>query len=71
MIKLCTQIVGRLKIINFPFGTNGKLIVLGVPILKHITVYKFVLLPSPLMTRYKLMRIHCRLTGKRNGETGF
>ena len=25
--------------INFPFGTNGKLIILGVPILKHITVY--------------------------------
>ena len=25
--------------INFPFGTNGKLIILGVPILKHITVH--------------------------------
>ena len=25
--------------INFPFGTNGKLIIEGVPILKHITVY--------------------------------
>ena len=25
--------------INFPFGTNGKSIILGVPILKHITVY--------------------------------
>ena len=25
--------------INFPFGTNGKLIILGVPILRHITVY--------------------------------
>ena len=24
--------------INFPFGTNGKLIIVGVPILKHITV---------------------------------
>ena len=24
--------------INFPFLTNGKLIILGVPILKHITV---------------------------------
>ena len=24
--------------INFRFGTNGKLIILGVPILKHITV---------------------------------
>ena len=28
-----------LKMINFPFGTNGKLIILGVPILKHITVF--------------------------------
>ena len=24
--------------INFPFGTNGKLFILGVPILKHMTV---------------------------------
>ena len=24
--------------INFPFGTNGKAIIVGVPILKHITV---------------------------------
>ena len=24
--------------INFPFGTNGKLMVLGVPILKHFRV---------------------------------
>ena len=23
---------------KFPFGTNGKFIILGVPILKHITV---------------------------------
>ena len=23
---------------NFPFGTNGKFIILGVPILKHIRV---------------------------------
>ena len=27
-----------LKIMNFPFGTNGKFIILGVPILKHIRV---------------------------------
>ena len=27
--------------INFPFGTNGKFIFLGVPILKHITVTEF------------------------------
>ena len=26
------------KIINFPFGTNGKLNVLGVPIFKHVRV---------------------------------
>ena len=25
--------------INFPFGTNGKLIILEVPIFKHITVH--------------------------------
>ena len=31
---------GTPKIINFPFGTNGKLIFVGVPILKHIMVYK-------------------------------
>ena len=31
---------GTPKIINFPFGTNGKLMVLGVPIHKqHITVH--------------------------------
>ena len=27
---------GTLKIINFPYGTNGKLIILGVSILTHI-----------------------------------
>ena len=27
-----------LKTVNFPFGTNGKLMVLGVPILKHFRV---------------------------------
>ena len=27
--------LGLLKIINFPFGTNGKLMVLGAPIFKH------------------------------------
>ena len=25
--------------INFPFRTNGNLLFIGVPILKHITVY--------------------------------
>ena len=28
--------IGTPKHINFPFGTNGKLMVLGVPILKHL-----------------------------------
>ena len=31
---------GTPKRINFPFGRNGKLIILGVPILKNIMVYK-------------------------------
>ena len=26
--------------INFPFGANGKLIILGVQILKHVTVLR-------------------------------
>ena len=34
---MCSNI-GTPKIINFPFGTNGKLMVLGVPILKHFRV---------------------------------
>ena len=29
---------GTPKIINFPFVPNGKFIILGAPILKHITV---------------------------------
>ena len=28
--------IGTPKIINFPFGTNGKLMVLGVPVFKHL-----------------------------------
>ena len=31
--------IGTPKILNFPFVTNGKFIILGVPILKHFTVY--------------------------------
>ena len=30
--------IGTPENINFPFGTNGKLMVLGVPILKHFMV---------------------------------
>ena len=33
--------IGTPKIINFPFGTNGKLIILGVPKFRHITIFKF------------------------------
>ena len=29
---------GASKTIDFPFGTNGKLMILGVPILKHFRV---------------------------------
>ena len=32
---MLTEILGHLKTINFPFGTNGKLMVLDVPVLKH------------------------------------
>ena len=32
--------LGTPKIINFPFGTNGKLMVSGVPIFKHFRVGK-------------------------------
>ena len=37
------------KIINFPFGTNGKLLVLGVPKFKHIRVL--------LQTLHSLIRL--------------
>ena len=35
----CAQILRHLKIIYFPFGTNGKLTILGVSILKHIAAF--------------------------------
>ena len=31
---------------HFPFGTNGKVAVLGVPILKHFRVNKFLAHPN-------------------------
>ena len=37
---MCSNI-GTPKIINFPFETNGKLMVLGVPIFKHFWVFVF------------------------------
>ena len=30
--------IGAPKIINFPFGTNGKLFIFGFPKFRHITV---------------------------------
>ena len=35
------QNFGTPKIINFPFLTNGKLIILGAPVLKHIVVFSY------------------------------
>ena len=37
LITMCLN-TGTPKIINFPFGTNGILTVLGVPIFKHFRV---------------------------------
>ena len=37
LIIMCLNI-GTPKNINFPFGTNGKLMVSGVPILKYLRV---------------------------------
>ena len=37
-LPYCTKVLGHLKIINFPFGINGKLMTLGVQLLKHIYV---------------------------------
>ena len=34
----CARILAPLKNINFPFETNGKVMILGVPILKHLRV---------------------------------
>ena len=35
-------IIGTPKNINFPFETNGKLMILGVPVLKHFKVTLYV-----------------------------
>ena len=42
--------IGTPKILNFPFVPNGKLSILGVPILKHITVYFSFLCYTPATT---------------------
>ena len=39
LIIMCSNI-GTPKTFHFPFGTNGKLMVLGVPLLKHFRVVK-------------------------------
>ena len=40
----CAGILGHLKTITFPFQTNRKLMILGVPILKH---FRVLLLDTP------------------------
>ena len=42
-ITLMCLNIGTPQNVNFPFGTNGKLMVLGVPILKHFKVHKICL----------------------------
>ena len=37
-LSYCAQILGHLKFINFPFGTNGKLMFFGVLIIEHFQV---------------------------------
>ena len=37
---MCSN-TGTPNIHHFPFGTHGKVVVLGVPILKHFRVYKY------------------------------
>ena len=41
---MIAKILGHLKSINFPFGTNGKLMVFDVPILKHFRILSFQLM---------------------------
>ena len=36
----CAWLLGHLKNINFPFETNGKLMIVGAPILKHFRVFR-------------------------------
>ena len=41
LFMMCFKL-GHLQSINYPFGTNGKLMVLGVPILNHLRVDSWV-----------------------------
>ena len=55
---MCSNI-GTPKTINFPFGTNGKLMVLGVPIHKHFRVYEIMnVLEKVLLKCHKLFFIY-------------
>ena len=58
---------GTPKTINFPFGTNGKFIILGVPILKHITVIAYFpnCLPSSIVSGNSL----CSVSGNKRANT--
>ena len=48
------SIIGTPKTINFPFGTNGKLMVLGVPILKH---FRGILTSTKFFSLYEKLKI--------------
>ena len=69
----CAVILGHLKTINFPFGTNGKLIVLGVPIFKNflgthsLTWLCFILQVAMLLRRAKAPEVYLQ----KENEEGF
>ena len=42
--------------INFPFGTNGKSTILGVPILKHIAVQSTLIILTSIISNNHLSR---------------
>ena len=47
-----------LKNINFPFETNGKLMILGVPILKHFRVFCDINGYSEI-SKFEISRVNC------------
>ena len=47
--------IGTTNYHHFPFGTNGKVVVLGVPILKHFRVYQFLFAISLMLRTCFLM----------------
>ena len=55
---------GTPKIINLPFGTNGKLVILVVPIIKHKTVFSRLKFSNLILTVGILKGpSHCIITG--------